>query len=146
MTADPALDAAVAAVEEQFGIVFNRARVIWAESAKQVHPELQPAGYKLLASIVRAGSTNAHALSEHLDMDKSAVSRQVRQLEELGLVESRADERDGRARVLVATPLANERIATVRAANQERLHTALAGRSVEELTILADVLRIVGSG
>ncbi|WP_395244326.1 MarR family winged helix-turn-helix transcriptional regulator [Agromyces sp. MMS24-K17] len=144
MTADPALDAAVAAVEEQFGIVFNRARVVWSESAKQIHPELQPAGYKLLASIVRAGTTNAHVLAEHLDMDKSAVSRQVRQLEELGLVESRADERDGRARVLVATPLARDRIAEVRATNQARLRGALEGRGVEELLVLADVLRIIG--
>ncbi|WP_168209112.1 MarR family winged helix-turn-helix transcriptional regulator [Agromyces intestinalis] len=143
MTAEAALDHAIAAVEEQFGIVFNRARLLWFESAKQVHPELQPAGYKLLASIVRAGSTNAHVLAEQLDMDKSAVSRQVRQLEEMGLVESRADERDGRARVLVGTPLAEQRIAEVRRANQARLRGSLEGRSVEELLLLADVLRAI---
>ncbi|WP_234660867.1 MarR family winged helix-turn-helix transcriptional regulator [Agromyces marinus] len=144
MTADPALDAAIASVEEQFAVVFTRARVVWAESAKLVHPDLQPAGYKLLSTIVRSGTTNAHVLAEHLDMDKSAVSRQVRQLEQLGLVESRADERDGRARVLAPTPLARERVAEVRAANQARLRGALRDRPVEELRILADVLRIVG--
>ncbi|WP_164863456.1 MarR family winged helix-turn-helix transcriptional regulator [Agromyces sp. LHK192] len=146
MTADPTLDEAIAAVEEQFGIVFNRARVVWAESAKQVHPELQPAGYKLLASIVRIGPTNAHVLAEHLDMDKSAVSRQVRQLEDLALVESRADERDGRARVLVATPLAQQRVAEVRSANQARLRGALEHRGVAELRSLADVLRVIAEG
>ncbi len=146
MTADPELDAAIAAVEDQFGIVFNRARIVWAESAKLVHPQLQPAGYKLLSSIVRAGSTNAHALAELYDMDKSAISRQIRQLEELGLVESRADERDGRARVLVPTAEARDRVASVRSANQARLRNALAGRSVGELRSLADVLRIVAEG
>ncbi|UOE43982.1 MarR family winged helix-turn-helix transcriptional regulator [Agromyces larvae] len=144
MTAEAALDHAIASVEEQFGLVFNRARTLWFESAKQVHPELQPAGYKLLSSIVRAGSTNAHVLAELLDMDKSAVSRQVRQLEEMGLVESHADERDGRARVLVATPLAEERVAEVRLANQARLRSTLEGRSVDELLVLADVLRALG--
>ncbi|WP_430644896.1 MarR family winged helix-turn-helix transcriptional regulator [Agromyces sp. GXS1127] len=146
MTADPELDAAIAAVEDQFGIVFNRARIVWAESAKLVHPELQPAGYKLLSSIVRAGSTNAHALAELYDMDKSAISRQIRQLEELGLVESRADERDGRARVLAPTAAARDRVAAVRASNQARLRAALEGRSIDELRSLADVLRIVAEG
>jgi DNA-binding MarR family transcriptional regulator len=146
VTADPALDAAIAAVEDQFSVVFNRARAVWAESAKQIHPDLQPAGFKLLSTIARSGETNAHVVAELLDMDKSAVSRQVRQLEESGLVESRVDERDARARVLVATPIARERLAAIRSRNQERLRASLQGRTVEELTVLADVLRSIADG
>ncbi|GAA1055294.1 transcriptional regulator [Agromyces luteolus] len=146
MTADPELDAAIAAVEDQFSVLFNRARTVWSESAKRVHPDLQPAGYKLLSMIARAGETNAHVVAEQLDMDKSAVSRQVRQLEEAGLVESRVDERDARARVLVATPAAVERLHAVRSRNQERLRSALEDRSVDDLRVVADVLRRITEG
>jgi hypothetical protein len=48
MTADPAVDEAIARVEEQLGVVFNRARLVWKQAAEQIHPDLQPAGYKVL--------------------------------------------------------------------------------------------------
>jgi len=143
MTADPAVDEAIARVEEQFGRVFNRARLVWKQAAEQVHPDLQPAGYKVLATITRLGSTTAHVLATELDMDKSVVSRQVRVLEEAGLVESRPDERDGRIRVLEPTPDAIERIAAVRSSNQARVRAALEHRSVEELRAFADMLRVL---
>ena len=82
-------------------MLFSRIRTVWKESAQQVHPDLQPAGYKLLSAITRLGTANAHVLAEMFDMDKSVVSRQIRMLEDLGLVETRIDGRDGRVRVLV---------------------------------------------
>ena len=57
MTADPAVDEAIARVEEQLGVVFNRARLVWKQAAEQIHPDLQPAGYKVLSTITRLGST-----------------------------------------------------------------------------------------
>ncbi|WP_350347801.1 MarR family winged helix-turn-helix transcriptional regulator [Agromyces sp. G08B096] len=143
MTADPAVDEAIAAVEDQLSLVFTRARAIWKQAAELIHPDLQPAGYKVLASIVRLGPTNAHVLSDQLEMDKSVISRQVRVLEDLGLVVSRPDERDGRLRVLEPTEEATERVASVRAHNQARVRTALAQRSPEELRVFADMLRIL---
>ncbi|WP_353829135.1 MarR family winged helix-turn-helix transcriptional regulator [Agromyces sp. SYSU T0242] len=143
MTADPAVDEAIALVEEQFGVMFNRIRTVWKQSAEQVHPDLQPAGYKLLSAIVRLGPTNAHVLAEHLDMDKSVVSRQVRALEEIGLVTSRPDERDGRLRLLAATAEAEERIRAVREANQSRLRAALRDHPADDLRRFAELLRVV---
>jgi DNA-binding MarR family transcriptional regulator len=143
MTADPALDEAIALVEDQLGVVFNRARLVWKEAADQVQPGLPPAAYKVLAMIVRLESTNAHVLADLLDMDKSVVSRQIRVLEEGGLVESRPDERDGRLRALSATPMAVERVLAVRAANQARVRAALEPRSVSELRTFAEMLRVL---
>ncbi|WP_243695274.1 MarR family winged helix-turn-helix transcriptional regulator [Agromyces protaetiae] len=145
VAAPTTVDEGIAAVEEQFSIVFNRARALWSESAKQIHPELQPAGYKLLGMIVRAGRANAHVLADQLMMDKSAVSRQVRLLEDAGLVESLADEHDRRVRVLVPTAVAIERINAVRDRNQERLRGALRDRSVAELASFAEILRAIGT-
>ncbi|WP_172980000.1 MarR family winged helix-turn-helix transcriptional regulator [Agromyces agglutinans] len=140
MTADRALDEAIAAVEQQFSHMFNRARVAWKQAAEQIHPDLQPAGYKILSLIVRHGTTNAHVLAEQLEMDKSVISRQVRTLEEFGLVESRPDAKDGRLRVLAPTATAIERVQAVRVQNQNRFRTALEGRSAEELLAFAELL------
>ncbi len=140
---DPSIEQAIAHVEDQLSVVFGRARATWKEAAQQIHPELNPAGYKLLSTVVRLGSTNAHVLAELFDMDKSVVSRQVRMLEEVGLVESRPDERDGRVRVLVPTELAVERVTAVRARNQSRLHAVLRERTADELELFAEMLGVL---
>ncbi|MGI9823087.1 MarR family winged helix-turn-helix transcriptional regulator [Agromyces sp. Marseille-Q5079] len=139
--ASPAVDEAIADVEEQMSMLFNRARLIWKEAAQKVHPDLQPAGYKLLSAIVRLRTANAHVLADMFEMDKSVVSRQVRVLEEFGLVETRADEKDGRVRVLVATPLAESRVREVREGNQQRLRDVLLDHPEAELRSFATLLR-----
>ncbi|WP_235201245.1 MarR family winged helix-turn-helix transcriptional regulator [Microbacterium sp. CH12i] len=115
MTESIELDQAVTRVEQELGRLFARIRVSWREAAVTVHPDLQPLGYQVLTSIATGKATSASAIIERLQTDKSAVSRHVRQLEELGLVESVPDPDDRRARVLVATDLAQERVATARA-------------------------------
>ena len=139
------IDEAIADVEDELNMLFSRIRTVWKESAQQVHPDLQPAGYKLLSAITRLGTTNAHVLAETFEMDKSVVSRQIRMLEDLGLVETRIDERDGRVRVLVATPRAFELVQSVRDRNQQRLRDVLVGRPEAELRSFADLLRSIGN-
>lgn len=140
MSPASAVDDAILDVEQQLSVLFNRSRAVWKEAAEQVHPELQPAGYKLFSTIVRLGETNAHALAQLFDMDKSAVSRQVRTLEEFGLVESRPDATDGRCRVLVPTAAGLEKALAVRESNKSRLRGALQTRSAEDLRLFAEVL------
>ena len=139
------IDEAIADVEDELNMLFSRIRTVWKESAQQVHPDLQPAGYKLLSAITRLGTTNAHVLAETFEMDKSVVSRQIRMLEDLGLVETRIDERDGRVRVLVATPKAFELVQSVRDRNQQRLRDVLVGRPEAELRSFAALLRSIGN-
>jgi DNA-binding MarR family transcriptional regulator len=135
------LDEAIVDVEVQMSVLFSKARLVWKEAAQQVHPDLQPAAYKLLSTIVRLGSANAHVLAEMFEMDKSVVSRQIRILEELDLVETRADEHDGRVRVLVATPTALDRVREVRERNHARLRNVLVDHPESELRSFADLLR-----
>ena len=143
-TAAPAdVDEALAEFQSQLNLMFAKARTLWKESAARVHPELQPAGYKLLTFIARSGGTNAHQLSECFEMDKSVVSRQVRMLEELGLLESRADERDGRLRVLTAAPRALEMLAALRADHAERMRSAMTGLTPAEIEVASKVFRVL---
>lgn len=147
-TADPSaddhtMDETIAAVEEQLAVLYGRVRLLWKDGAAHIHPDLKPVGYKILSTIVRHGETTASVLIELLEIDKAVVSRQLRMLEEIGLVVSRADERDGRSRLLSATPDAIERVRAARKAYQDRLRGLLRSRSRDELTVFASMLRLV---
>jgi len=141
---DVTVEQAVARVEHELGRLFARIRVGWREAAVTVHPELQPLGYQVLVSITKGDATTAGAIIERLQTDKSAVSRQVRQLEALGLVESIRDPDDRRARVLVATDLARERVAIARAAYESRLAERLKSWSAHDLDRVAELLDALG--
>ena len=138
------LDQAVARVEHELGRLFARIRVSWREAAVTVHPDLQPLGYQVLTSIASGKATSAGAIIERLQTDKSAVSRQVRQLEELGLVESVPDPEDRRARLLVATDLAQERIAIARARYEGRMGERLRTWSPADLDHFVELLGALG--
>lgn len=147
VAADTALptdvDDALAEFQGHLNLIFVRARALWKESAARIHPELQPSGYKLLTHIARAGSANAHQLADSFEMDKSVVSRQVRMLEDLGLLESRPDDQDGRQRVLTATPAACKTLAELRGDHAGRLRETLAELTPTELQTASKVFRLL---
>ncbi|MBP3976348.1 MarR family winged helix-turn-helix transcriptional regulator [Microbacterium sp. BLY] len=138
------LDHAISRVEQELGRLFARIRVGWREAAVTVHPDLQPLGYQVLTSILAGRATTAGALIERLQTDKSAVSRQVRQLEQLGLVESIPDPEDRRARVLVATPLAEERVALARSRYEGRIGERLRKWTAADLDHFANLVADLG--
>lgn len=137
------VDDALAEFQGQLNLIFARAQTLWRESAARVHRDLQPAGYKLLTFVERAGSASAHQLADSFEMDKSVVSRQVRMLEEVGLLVSRPDECDGRLRVLTATPAASAALAEVRSDHATRMRDALTEMTPEELRTASKVFRIL---
>ena len=131
-------------MEQELGRLFARIRIGWREAAATVHPDLQPLGYQVLTSIATGKATSAGAIIERLQTDKSAVSRQVRQLEQLGLVESVPDPEDRRARVLVATELAQERVALARSRYEGRIGERLRNWTAADLDHFADLLAGLG--
>jgi len=144
VTLEPSdLDEAIADAEDALSVLFSRVRLVYKEAAAQIHPDLSPVGYKVLSSVVRLGETNASALADALETDKAVVSRQVRMLEDAAFLTSRADERDGRARVLSATPAAIELVRSARATQQARLRELLSTRPEHEVRVFADVLRLI---
>ncbi|AWB94628.1 MarR family transcriptional regulator [Agromyces badenianii] len=156
MTAEPALDdraandgssaassdasSAIAAVELQFGRLFHRVRANWKLYASKLHPDLPPLGYKVVSTLAARGPAHAGALAEELHVDKSVLSRQIRMLEELELIESHVDEHDARARVLAATPEAAARVAEIRAESQAELYERLATWEPHEIRQFAELL------
>lgn len=138
-----AADDVLADFQGHLNLIVARVRTLWKESALRVHPDLQPSGYKLLAYIARTGDANAHRLAELFEMDKSLVSRQIRMLEDAGLLQSRPDERDGRLRVLTSTPAADRVLAELRAENAERMRSVLAELTPEEVAAASKAFRLL---
>ena len=139
----PDLEDAIGDLQSHLNLIFARTRTLWKESAAQISPELQVTGYKLLTFIDRAGSASAHELAERFEMDKSVVSRQVRMLEDLGLIASVPDERDGRLRVLTATPAACTALTEVRREYGTRLRAVIDELTPAEIDAASKVFRLL---
>ena len=137
------VDSALGDLQAHLNLIFARTRSLWKESAARVHPELQVAGYKLLTFIDRAGTANAHELAERFEMDKSVISRQVRMLEELGLLESHPDEHDGRLRVLTVTSAARTSLADVRREYGTRLQAVIDELTADEIRAASKAFRLL---
>lgn len=97
-------------VEEQMSILAGKIRASIRSAAAAVDPSLQPFGLKMLRILERHGPVHAGAAAEMLSVDRTAISRQSRQLEDLGLVVTRADTEDRRARFIELTDLGRERL------------------------------------
>jgi DNA-binding MarR family transcriptional regulator len=139
-------DDEIASVEEQLRLLFVRARAVWKEAAEAVHPDLQPIGYKILSAVVHRGRAHARTIAEVLENDKSVVSRQVKHLEELGLVVSVPDPDDGRARFIEPTPVAVASVGERRSGLQQRFHAQLSTWPSDDVARLATLLARLNEG
>ncbi|OUE24394.1 MarR family winged helix-turn-helix transcriptional regulator [Clavibacter michiganensis] len=132
--------AGIAEVEEQMTALAGRIRATTREAAAAIHPELPPIGYKMLRVIRRCGSAHASAVADQLGVDRSVVSRQLRQLQDLGLVEVRTDAQDGRVRVLALTAEGRAGIEADDARGGSRLIHGLGGWTRADLDAFAGYL------
>jgi Transcriptional regulators len=72
-------------------------------------------------------------------LGKATVSRQLKVLAELGLIEREPDPADGRAHVLVIRK-GRQRMETTRLARRRRWHAVLGRWPVDDVRLLADML------
>jgi DNA-binding MarR family transcriptional regulator len=143
---DRGVEDGIAEVEEQMTALARRIRSTTREAAAAIHPDLPPIGYKMLRVIRRCGTAHASAVADQLGVDRSVVSRQLRQLQDLGLVEVRADAQDGRARVLALTAAARAGIEAGDAQGGSRLIRGLGGWSRADLDAFAGYLARLNAG
>ncbi|MFC7304855.1 MarR family winged helix-turn-helix transcriptional regulator [Streptomyces monticola] len=135
------------ALERELTVFLRRARASSGEMARAVHPDLEPAAYGLLVRLEEAGVQRATELAAYIGVGKATMSRQLRALEELGLVAREPDPMDGRASLLTLTEEGRARFRTVRDARREQYVRKLAGWDRREVAELARLLRqLNGSG
>jgi len=137
---------AVRALEAEFGELINRFRRIIMENAHRVSPGMLPGAYKVFTTIVRRESITLSALAETLMSDKGQISRTVRELEQLGLIQRTPDPDDGRSSLLSPTPEGLERLAAARAPQESTLVDALEEWPVDDIRNLTRLLHALTAG
>lgn len=137
----PDVEAAVVALEEEMAGLWRRGRSRIREFARQVHPQLDPAGYPLLTVLVRGGPQRVSELGAVLQLDKSTVSRQIDAAVRLGLVDRVADPADARARLVALTEAGERQMDAVHTQRLARWRSTLATWDVEDLAQLTGLLR-----
>ncbi|MFT4124002.1 MAG: MarR family transcriptional regulator [Microbacteriaceae bacterium] len=128
-TGDARRDVLRREIGQQVMAVHHAARGALRRMAASLSPELQPVGYAVLRVVLDRdgsdddgsgdGGVRAAEIGQLLGVDKSAVSRQVAQLEELGLIERVPDPLDGRASLLVPGRSAHSGVEAARAQLRE---------------------------
>ncbi len=137
---------AVRALEAEFGELITRFRKIIGENASRVSPGMLPGAYKVFTTIVRRESITLSALAEALMADKGQISRTVRELEQLGLIERTPDPEDGRSSLLSPTAFGLERLAQAREPQESTLINALEEWPLDDIRNLSRLLHALTAG
>ncbi|QHC71290.1 MarR family winged helix-turn-helix transcriptional regulator [Rathayibacter sp. VKM Ac-2801] len=127
-------------VEEQITVLAVQVRLAVRDAAASIDPALPPFGLRLLRILERCGPVHSGAAAERLGVDRSAISRQARQLADLGLVEMTSDPADGRARFLSLSAAGCERMRDLGGRQRQRMQEALSAWPEEDLRAFAGYL------
>ena len=98
------------------------------------------AAYGLLVRLDECGRQRATELAAYIGVGKATMSRQLRALEQLGLLAREPDPADGRAWLVALTEEGQQRVSRVREARRARYAGRLADWDPAEVTELARLL------
>ena len=124
---------AVASVTDSFIDLQRTVRRSKARLLAAAGNDVESATHLLLHTAESEGPMRASALAASVHSDLSTVSRQVAALVGRGLLERRADQRDGRACVLAVTEAGRAAIAEHERGRQAFFDEVLAGWSADQL-------------
>ncbi|WP_093767005.1 MarR family winged helix-turn-helix transcriptional regulator [Streptomyces sp. F-7] len=134
------------ALERELTVLLRRARASQGEMAREVHPDLEPSAYGLLVRLEECGRQRATELAAYIGVGKATMSRQLRALEQLGLVGREPDPADGRAWLVTLTEEGRRRVGRVREARRARYAGRLADWDPAEVHELARLLNRLNRG
>ncbi|TXS73178.1 MarR family transcriptional regulator [Streptomyces sp. me109] len=143
---DHGVDQEFPALERELTVFLRRARASSGEMAREVHPYLESSAYGLLFRLEECGRQRATELAAYIGVGKATMSRQLRALEELGLVAREPDPADGRAWLVHLTEGGRDRFRRVREARRARYVRELAGWDPHEVAELARLLHQLNQG
>lgn len=127
-------------LEKELAVFLRRARAFSGELAREVHPELEPSAYGLFVRLEECGPQRATALAAYFGVGKATVSRQLRVLENLGLIVRHPDPADGRASLVHLTAEGRDRFSRVREARRAEYVRKLDSWDPAEVSELARLL------
>ncbi|WP_105976008.1 MarR family winged helix-turn-helix transcriptional regulator [Streptomyces geranii] len=142
----PGVEREFLALERELTVFLRRARANSGEMAREVHPDLESSAYGLLVRLDECGRQRATELAAYIGVGKATMSRQLRALEELGLVAREPDPADGRAWLVHLTDEGGARFRSVREARRARYVRELGAWDRTEVAELARLLHQLNLG
>lgn len=133
-------------LERELTVFLRRARAHQGEMAREVHPDLESSAYGLLIRLDELGGQRATDLAAYIGVGKATMSRQLRALEDLGLITREPDPADGRAWLVTLTEEGRRRVGRVREARRARYVSQLAHWDRREVAELGRLLHQLNSG
>ncbi len=127
-------------LEAQMVAIARRLRRVVGERAAELDPSLSSVGYLVLEHLRRNEPRSQKQIVDALSSEKGAVSRAIRELTDLGFVESLPDASDGRVQRAGITELGIERLDAVVGARRAAYAEKLKDWSPGEIKRLADDL------
>ncbi|HEY3436541.1 MAG TPA: MarR family transcriptional regulator [Actinotalea sp.] len=134
------MSGAMEQVERELGLLLRRARAAASSVASQVHPDLEPAAYPLLLRAAQVPGVRAADLAAYVGVGKATISRQLRRLEDLGLITRTPDPQDSRGHLISLSPEGARQVQAARDGRRRWLNNALSTWTPEELETLASSL------
>jgi DNA-binding MarR family transcriptional regulator len=139
--ADGNAKGSIRSLEQELLTLFRQVRRGSASRARWIHPDLQLGGYAVLLWVAANDGARSADVASALGMDKGAVSRQIDQLERLGLLDRVSDPHDRRAQALVLTAAGSQGISALQDHGRIELRRRLATWSDAEIGQFAGLLR-----
>ncbi len=122
---------AIDLIQQQISILIRRSES--ERTAKQNTDRLDRSAYLMLGFLVNEGTLTVGQLAEFLQLDISTASRQVRALEDKGLVARTPDPRDGRISRVSLTEEGQQRFLAAKSSRLRRYRQLLSDWSEPDL-------------
>lgn len=119
---------------------FSQSRKLGPIHAAKSGVDLNLAAYGVLGQVIANGPVTLSELAHHTHMLPSALSRQVKLLEDGGHIDRSVDRDDGRVSVVRVTSKGRDAHRRIRKANEDLLARQLAGWTDQELDDLSDLM------
>jgi DNA-binding MarR family transcriptional regulator len=127
-------------LELTFRLLGKRIYLPTLRHLRAVSPGLDRASVPLLSALEERGECRPSDIAAMVELDLSTVSRQLRQLEQLGLVSRRPDSDDRRAFRITLTPEGHDRLMSVRASRADMLDAVFSDWPDDERRSLQELL------
>ena len=119
---------------------FSQSRKLGPIHAAKSGVDLNLAAYGVLGQVIAHGPVTLSELAHHTHMLPSALSRQIKLLEDGGFIDRSVDRDDARVSVVRVTSKGRDAHRRIRKANEDLLAHQLAGWSDDELDHLSDLM------
>lgn len=127
-------------IEREVRTVVHRVRRTSIENARLIDADLPVTAYPVLLYIYDNETVRAHEVVEAIGVDKATVSRQIAQLQDLGLVTRTSDPSDRRAQSVALTDVGQSKVGDLTKRRRAEFMERLDDWSAADLELLADYL------